>query len=288
MLFRSKSNVDLDDFDETESDGQKGKEAVSDKKADKKSEKNSKKADQEEKSSKYDSMAVAQVNDYVNIRKKPNEDAKLLGKLYSNSVATVLSKKGGWYKIQSGSVTGYVKGDYIVVGDEDLVKSVGTQIATVSTTTLKVRSKASTKSEVLTLVPGGEALTVASMKEFKDGWVKVAVDGGKGYVSSDYIELTREYNYAESKEEEEARLAIEQARIEAEEEEARRAREAEEAAANAGTSNTGTDSSSTGTSYSSSSNSTSTGSGSSSTSTGSSSTGSSTSSNTPSTSTASG
>lgn len=144
-----KSNVDLDDFDETESDGQKGKEAVSDKKADKKSEKNSKKADQEEKSSKYDSMAVAQVNDYVNIRKKPNEDAKLLGKLYSNSVATVLSKKGGWYKIQSGSVTGYVKGDYIVVGDEDLVKSVGTQIATVSTTTLKVRSKASTKSEVL-------------------------------------------------------------------------------------------------------------------------------------------
>ena len=282
-----KSNVDLDDFDETESDGQKGKEAVSDKKADKKSEKNSKKADQEEKSSKYDSMAVAQVNDYVNIRKKPNEDAKLLGKLYSNSVATVLSKKGGWYKIQSGSVTGYVKGDYIVVGDEDLVKSVGTQIATVSTTTLKVRSKASTKSEVLTLVPGGEALTVASMKEFKDGWVKVAVDGGKGYVSSDYIELTREYNYAESKEEEEARLAIEQARIEAEEEEARRAREAEEAAANAGTSNTGTVSSSTGTSYSSSSNSTSTGSGSSSTSTGSSSTGSSTSSNTPSTSTAS-
>ena len=52
-----KSNVDLDDFDETESDGQKGKEAVSDKKADKKSEKYSKKADQEEKSSKYDSMA---------------------------------------------------------------------------------------------------------------------------------------------------------------------------------------------------------------------------------------
>lgn len=235
-----KSDAESDEFDDTED--AESEEAGSDKKSDKES---SDSADKEEKSSKYDSMAVAQVNDYVNIRKKPNENAKLLGKLYSNSVATVLSKKGGWYKIQSGSVTGYVKGDYIVVGDEDLVKSVGTQIATVSTTTLKVRSKASTKSEVLTLVPGGEALTVASMKDYKDGWVKVAVDGGKGYVSSDYIELTREYNYAESKEEEEARLAIEQARIEAAEEEARRAREAEAAAAaaNTGTSSTGTGSS---------------------------------------------
>lgn len=178
---------------------------------------------------KYDKMAVAQVNDYVNIRKKPDENAELLGKLYSNSVATVIRKKGDWYKIQSGSVTGYVKGDYISVGDEELIKSVGVQIAKVNTTTLKVRSKASKKSEVLTLVPGGEELTVASMKAYDDGWVKVAVDDGKGFVSSDYVDISREYTYAESKAEEEARLAIEQARIEAEEA-ARRAQEEANAA----------------------------------------------------------
>lgn len=188
--------------------------------------------EKEEKTSKYDNMAVAQVNDYVNIRKKPDENSDLLGKLYSGSVATVIKKKGDWYKVQSGSVTGYVKGDYIVVGDEDLIKSVGVKIATVNTTTLKVRSKASGKAEVLTLVPGGEELTVASMKEFKDGWVKVKVDGGKGYVSSDYVEITREYTYAESKAEEEARLAIERARVEAEQ------RAAQEAAAAAAANNT--------------------------------------------------
>ncbi len=197
----------------------------------------------------YDKMAVAQVQDYVNIRKKPDENAQLLGKLYSKSVATVIRKKGDWYKIKSGSVTGYVKSDYVVVGDEDLIKSVGVQIAKVNTTTLKVRSKASQKSEVLTLVPDGEELTVASMKAFKDGWVKVAVDEGKGFVSSDYVEITREFTYAESKAEEEARLAIEQARQEAEEA-ARRAQEDADNSASAGTSSSST---STGTSSSSSS-----------------------------------
>ncbi len=178
----------------------------------------------------YDNMAVAQCNDYVNIRKQPNEEGELLGKLYSDSVATVLKKKGDWYKIKSGSVTGYVKGDYIEVGDEKLIKSVGTQVATVDTVTLRVRGKASEDAEVLTLVSEGDELSVASMKDYKDGWVKVSVDGEKGYVSSDYVEVTREYTYAESKEEEEARLARE-AEEQRREEEARQA----EASANADT-----------------------------------------------------
>lgn len=206
----------------------------------------------------YDKMAVAQVSDYVNIRKKPNENAEQLGKLYSNSVATVIRKKGDWYKVKSGSVVGYVKSDFVVVGDEDLVKSVGVQIAKVNTTTLKVRSKASQKSEVLTLVPDGEELEVASMKAYDDGWVKVTVDDGKGYVSSDYVDISREYTYAESKAEEEARLAIEQARLEAEEAARRAQEEAANSASSSGTSSqstsssTGTgDSSSTGTSSSS-------------------------------------
>lgn len=209
-----------------------------------------KKEKSKEESSKYKNMAVSNVDDYVNIRKSPNEDGKLLGKLYRKSVADVIKKKGNWYKIKSGSVTGYVKGDYITVGDEDKIKAAGVPIATVSTTTLKVRSKASGKSDVVTLVPGGEALKVTSMKNQKDGWVKVAVDGGSGYVSSDYIELTREYTYAESKAEEDARLALEQARLEEEQraaEEAARQQEADDAQSQAGESAASTTSTSTST-----------------------------------------
>ena len=238
----------------TQPDSVKASSAEASKSKAKKVSKEAKKSSQKEHQTDYKNMAVAQVNDYVNIRKKPDENAKLLGKLYSNAVATVIRKQGDWYKIRSGSVTGYVKGDFVVVGDEKLIKSVGVQIAKVNTTTLKVRSKASKKSEVLTLVPGGEELEVSSMKSFDDGWVKVAVEEGDGFVSSDYVDISREYTYAESRAEEEARLAIEQARIEAEE----AARRAQEAAA-AGSTSTGTssDSSSAGSSDSTSSGSTS-------------------------------
>ena len=85
------------------------------------------------------------------------------------------------------------------------------------------------------------------MKSYKDGWVKVAVDDGKGYVSTDYVDITREYTYAESRAEEEARLAIEQARIAAEEAAAERAQAESQTGSSAGTgssSSTGTGSSS--------------------------------------------
>lgn len=231
-IASQRSSVEAAQTDAVKASGSEAAKSKS-KKAVKEAKKSNQKADKTD----YKNMAVVQVNDYVNIRKKPNENAKLLGKLHSNAVATVIRKQGDWYKIRSGSVTGYVKGDYIVVGDEKLIKSVGVQIAKVNTTTLKVRSKASKKSEVITLVPGGEELEVASMKSYDDGWVKVAVEEGDGFVSSDYVDISREYTYAESRAEEEARLAIEQARIEAEE----AARRAEEAAA-AGSASAGTSS----------------------------------------------
>lgn len=239
-LASQRSSVESTQADQVEASGVEAQKSKS-----KKVTKEEKKSNREEDNTDYKNMAVAQVNDYVNIRKKPDENAKLLGKLYSNAVATVIRKKGDWYKIRSGSVTGYVKGDFVVVGDEKLIKSVGVQIAKVNTTTLKVRSKASKKSEVLTLVPGGEELEVASMKSFDDGWVKVAVEEGDGFVSADYVDISREYTYAESRAEEEARLAIEQARLEAEEA-ARRAQE--EAAAGTDSSSTSTGSSSSGSS----------------------------------------
>ncbi len=159
--------------------------------------------------SEYADIAVATVVNYVNIRAEASEDSEKLGKLYANGVATVLDTEGDWYKVTSGSVTGYIHSDYVTVGDEALAKSVGRRIATVTTETLKVRKSASADSEVLGLVPEGEDLTVVD--ESKDGWVGVSVEEGNGYVSLDYVEVSTEYTYAESTEEEEARLAKEEA-----------------------------------------------------------------------------
>lgn len=176
----------------------------------------------------YADTAVAQVSDSVNIRASADENSESLGKLYNNGIGTVLeTTDNGWYKIQSGSVTGYVKGDYVVVGDDTLVQSVGRRVATVNTETLKVRTTASTDAEVLGLVSGEDDLTVVD--ESTDGWVGVSTADGTGYVSTDYVTLDTEFTYAESKEEEAARLAKEEAERKAAEEAARKAEEAKAA-----------------------------------------------------------
>ena len=153
-------------------------------------------------------LVIAQVNNYVNVRSIPSEDGEIVGKLYDKSVGEFEEEVNGWYKITSGNCTGYVKAEYCVTGDEAqaLAKQVGTTYAVVNTTTLKVRHEASTESAVLGLVPIEEELVVV---EELDGWVKVAIEEGDGYVSREYVNLRTDFVHAESKAEEEARLAEE-------------------------------------------------------------------------------
>lgn len=157
----------------------------------------------------FSKLVIAQVHDYVNVRSLPSEEGEILGKLYNNSVGTFVKEENGWYQITSGSVTGYVKAEYCVTGTDavELAKTVGTRIATVTTTTLKVRSEASLDATVLGLIPLEEELTVT---EEVEGWVKVNIEEGDGYVSSDYVSLRTEFVQAESKEEEAARLQKEE------------------------------------------------------------------------------
>lgn len=162
----------------------------------------------------FRSLVIADVNDYVNVRDSASEEGEIVGKLYDNSVGEFISEQDGWYEIQSGNCTGFVKAEYVVTGDDAiaLAKEVGTRIATVTTTTLKVREQPGMDETVLGLVPIEDELTVL---EELDGWVKVSIEEGEGYVSNEYVSLSTEFVKAESKEEEEARLAKEKAEREA-------------------------------------------------------------------------
>lgn len=180
------------------------------------------KLSQEEKA--FSKLVIAKVNDYVNIRSIPSEEGEILGKLYDKSVGDFIEEENGWYKIKSGTVTGYVKGEYCVTGEEAvaLAKEVGTRVATVTTTTLKVREAESTDAPVLGLVPIDEELSVV---EELDGWVKVDIEEGYGYVSSEFVSLRTDFVKAESREEEEARLQKEEEAKKAAKEAARKAEE---------------------------------------------------------------
>lgn len=167
-------------------------------------------------------IAVATADNYVNMRTEPTTESEAAGKLYRHSVGTILREENGWYLMESGSVTGYVKAEYVLTGAEGraLAEEVGQRLADVTTTTLKVRTEPSTEASVLGLVPQGDTLSVT---EESDGWVKVVVEEGEGYVSADYVNVYTKNVKAESKEEEEARLAKEEAERQAAEEAARRA-----------------------------------------------------------------
>ncbi len=156
----------------------------------------------------FKNLVIAQVNDYVNIRSIPSETGDILGKLYDDSVGSFIKEEDGWYQITSGSVTGYVKAEYCVTGEAaiELAKQVGTRLATVNTVTLFVRKEATTDSSVIAMVPDGEVLLVL---DETDGWVKTNVEEGDGWVSKDYVNIHTEFVEAESKEEEEIRLAKE-------------------------------------------------------------------------------
>lgn len=157
----------------------------------------------------FHDVAIANVESYVNVRSAASEESESVGKLYTNCMATVEGVEGDWYKITSGNCTGYIKGEYLIVGDANVAKQAGRRVATVNTETLKVRTAPSTDAEILGLVPNGEDLTVTD--ESITGWVKVSIEEGEGYVSTDYITLSTEYKYGETVEEEQARLAAEEA-----------------------------------------------------------------------------
>lgn len=166
----------------------------------------------------FRNLVIAQVRNYVNVRSLPSEEGEIIGKLYDDSVGTFISEENGWYQISSGSVTGYVKAEYCVTGDDavEIAKQVGKRFATIETQTLFVRSEPSMEASRLGMVPGGDELLVL---DETDGWVQVDVEEGVGWISKDYISLHSEFVQAESKAEEEARLAREA-------EERRKAREA--------------------------------------------------------------
>lgn len=186
--------------------------------------------------SEYVNIAIASVQNYVNLRAEPDVDSEVLGKLYNNGAATILETVNDaagevWYRIESGSVTGYVKAEYVIVGDEALIRAVSTRYATVTTTTLFVRTEPGVAASILTMLPEGDDVVIYD--ELEDGWMRVSTEEGLGYIYGEYVTVRTEYQLAESKAEEEARLAREEAERQAAAaaaEAARREREAAERA----------------------------------------------------------
>ncbi len=163
---------------------------------------------QAETSRKWKNKLMADVDDCLNIRETAGEDAAVAGKLRKGDVARVLKKGREWTKIQSGSVTGYVKNEYCVYGAKayKLAKKICKVYATVQADGLRIRQKASENSTALEAAFKGDKLLVSENAKQKDGWVTVSFKNLKGYVSEDYVKVGLGTGKAISIEEERAML----------------------------------------------------------------------------------
>ena len=162
----------------------------------------------------FEGKCLAYVEEAVNVRKEPNEEAERVGSLPVHGIALVVEKGDTWTLIESGITLGYVRNDFLLFGDAAGAYADATcpKKAKVNTTTLYVREDQDENSNCLTMIPEGEAYEVIE-GDSGDGWTHIRVDSDiDGYVSSEYVDVSYGFSYALSvAEEEEIRRQQEEA-----------------------------------------------------------------------------
>lgn len=166
----------------------------------------------------YANIGISIAGDYVNIREKASADSSSLGKLYKDSAAEIIKTKGDWYYIESGSVKGYVKSEFLKTGlsDDELISKYGILSISVAVDGLNVRTKPDMDAKKVTVVYMNEIYPVVKTK---GEWIKIKIpdENVTGYVKSEFAEVLIEFKEAVS-EEEEAKLKQLEAEKQAKEE----------------------------------------------------------------------
>jgi cell wall-associated NlpC family hydrolase len=136
----------------------------------------------------YDNLVISKVDNYLNIRSSADTSgtSNIIGKFPSKAAGEILETLDGWYRIKSGSITGYITADpqYVAVGQEakDLALQSATLMAIVNTDMLNVRAEPNTDSTIWTQISKEERYNVVAQL---DGWVQIELDTGDSSNSED-------------------------------------------------------------------------------------------------------
>ena len=168
----------------------------------------------------YDRLGVAKVDSYLNVRSKPSESGKIVGKMTRNSGCHIYKVKKGWAKMISGGVKGWVKADYLVMDEEaeELARKVANLRISVTTETLNVRYLPTTDARVYDQISQESEYDIvkrnltkewiedymsshckkSEIKEIDkedmfanlDDWICIRIDREKAFVSKDFVKVT--------------------------------------------------------------------------------------------------
>lgn len=126
------------------------------------------------------STATGKVNaSSLNIRAKASTSSDKVGTVSKGATISILASSGDWYRIQSGSVAGYVKKEYVTLQ--------AYPTGTVNASSLNVRSSPSTTASAVGKLKRGESVTITHTS---GDWYKIKGGGITGYVKQEYIAST--------------------------------------------------------------------------------------------------
>lgn len=171
-------------------------------------------------------IVMCSANTMLNVRTEPSADAEIAGALYADSGATVLERRDGWTKIESGNLVGWASDEWLLTGDEAAAKleESGHAAVEVDVSWLNVRSEPTVESDALGHVAKGDTVDIAETDD--EEWAEIQFGGRTAYINTNYVTVKIAYNTGDTvdemkeKAEEKAKAAAEASPREADTEEA--------------------------------------------------------------------
>lgn len=155
---------------------------------------------QAEKARMEEELAMANVQNALNIRAQADEKSAKVGLLYKDCGGTILERENGWTKIRSGNVTGWAKDEYLLFGEDakKMAEDVGNWIVTLDVEAVRVRTEPREDAGVYGLIAYEDSVEFIDI--INSGWISVDYDGEEGYVNTNYINVKFHIDEAESME----------------------------------------------------------------------------------------
>ncbi|WP_283686358.1 SH3 domain-containing protein [Clostridium perfringens] len=141
---------------------------------------------------------IVNVSSSLNVREGASTSSKVIGSLSGNTKVTIVGEEGAFYKIEYKGSHGYVAKEYVKDVTENNNSNQGTQtpekpstpestektgIVNVSSS-LNVRSSASTSSKVIGSLSGNTKVTIVGEE---GAFYKIEYKGSHGYVAKEYV-----------------------------------------------------------------------------------------------------
>ncbi len=148
---------------------------------------------------------IVNVSSSLNVREGASTSSKVIGSLSGNTKVTIVGEEGAFYKIEYKGSHGYVAKEYVKDVTENNNSNQGTQtpekpstpestektgIVNVSSS-LNVRSEASTSSKVIGSLSGNSKVTIVGEE---GAFYKIEFKGSHGYVAKEYVKDVTESN----------------------------------------------------------------------------------------------